>query len=73
MIEFLVVWAIIIVTFLFGYFCRKAFEISNSPPTFKRIVSGPIKGGPFNGRYVVEGLDNNLHYVEPPITLTLED
>ena len=71
-IEFLITWAVLIGVFLLGYFARRGFEIFNELPVFKRIVSGPIQGGNFDGRYVVEGLDGNIHYVCPPFTLTLD-
>ena len=71
-IEFLVIWFALSVVFLLGYLARRAFEIYNAPMIFKRIVSGPIQGGSLDRRYVVEGLDGNIHYAHPPFTLTLE-
>ena len=71
-IEFFAVWAVLISVFLLGYFARRGFEISNAPMTFKRIVSGPIQGGNLDVHYVVEGLDNNIHYTRPPFILTLD-
>ena len=74
MIEFFAVWLMLIVVFLLRYFARRAFEISNSFSVFKRIISDkPIETGNLTGRYVVEGLDGNIHYVFPPITVTLGD
>ena len=72
-IEFLFTWAVLLGVFLLGYFATKGLEIYNKPTAFKRIVSGPIQGGDLDGRYVLEGLNGNIHYVNPPFTLTLED
>ena len=71
-IEFLITFAVLIGIFLLGYFARKGLEIFNEPGTFKNIISGPITGGTFDGRYVLRGLDNNIYYVRPPFILTLE-
>lgn len=70
-IEFLATWAVLISIFLLGYFARRRYEIFNRPTVFKRIVGGPIQGGVLDGRYVVIGLDGNVHYACPPFTLTL--
>ena len=72
-IEFLLTWAVLLGVFLLGYFAARGLEIYNKPTAFKRIVSGPIQGGDLGGRYVLEGLDGNIHYAHPPFTLTLED
>ena len=73
-IEFLLTWTVLAGIFLLGYFARRGLEIYNKPTVFKRIVSGPIHGedGNLNGRYVLEGLDGNIHYAHPPFTLTLD-
>ena len=71
-IEFLLTWAVLLGVFLLGYFARKGLEIYSEPTVFKRIISGPIQGGNLDGRYVVEGLDDGIHYARPPFTLTLD-
>ena len=71
-IEFFGILSMLAGAFLFGYFVGRDLEISNAPITFKRIISGPIQGGSLDGRYIVEGLDGNVHYACPPFTLTLE-
>ena len=71
-ITFFIVWAVLIGGIGLGYFARKVFEISNKPKAFKCIISGPMQGGTFDGRYVLEGLDGNIHYARPPFTLTLD-
>ncbi len=71
-IEFIITWAVLISIFLLGYFARRGLEIYNEPTVFKRIISGPIQGGNLDGRYVVVGLDSNIHYARPPFTLTLD-
>ena len=70
--EFLLTWAVLIGVFLLGYFARRSFELYNKPTVFKRIISGPIQGGSLDGRYVVEGIDDGIHYACPPFTLTLD-
>ncbi|KKN03198.1 hypothetical protein LCGC14_1109920 [marine sediment metagenome] len=71
-IEFLITWAVLIGIFLLGYIARVGLEVYNEPIAFKRIISGPIQGGNLDGRYALEGLDGNIHYVRPPFTLTLD-
>ncbi len=72
-IEFLTTWAVLTGVLALGYFGRRAIEIYNAPTTFKRIIDGPIRVGIFDGQYVMEGLDGNIHYAYPPFTLTLEE
>ena len=72
-IEFLITWAVLIGIFLLGYFARKGLETFNEPETFKHIISGPVTGGTFDGRYVMRGLDDLIHYARPPFILTLEE
>ena len=66
--ELLIACAVLIGIFFLGFLAG----IDLNLPIFKRIISGPIQSGNLNGRYVVEGLDGNIHYVRPPFTLTLD-
>ena len=67
-VEFLITWAVLVGGFFLGYLARRSLE----PMKFKRVVGGPIQGGNLDGRYVVVGLDSNIHYARPPFTLTLD-
>ncbi len=70
-IEFFITWVVLSIVYALGYITRRAFEPPERP-TFKRIVSGPILHGNFTGRYVVEEENGSIHYVFPPVTLTLK-
>ena len=67
-LEFLIACAVLIGIFFLGFLSG----IDLNLPVFKHIISGPIQDGNLAGRYVVEGLDENIHYVYPPFTLTLD-
>ena len=70
--EFIIGWVILSIVYTAGYITRKSLE-DPKEPIFKRILStDPILHGELAGRYVVEGIDGSIHYIHPPITLTLE-
>ncbi len=72
MIDFLITWAMLTFMYVAGYITREATK-DPKETIFKRIIStDPILHGELAGRYVVEGMDGSIHYVHPPITLTLE-
>ena len=69
MTELFIGW---VIAYVAGYFTKKVLE-GPKEPIFKRILStDAILHGELAGRYVVEGIDGSIHYVHPPITLTLE-
>ena len=54
-------------------FLRNLFRRREKPEVYKRLLQLEPLTGVLEGLYVVEGLDRQIMYAHPPITLMLED